>query len=76
MKDSKYCPRCDQTKSVDNFYKKTNPKRPHILYRDYCKGCQKKDYQLNKEKLREKAIFRTYGITIDDYDKLRIEHCT
>ena len=75
----KYCPRCKQTKSVDDFNKR-NGKRSKEC-QAYCRKCHRKyvsDWQrtsngkLHQERARLKYKF---GITPEEVDSLLMSQC-
>lgn len=71
----KKCPRCDETKSLDEFW---NYSRSSDGKQSYCKSCtreaRRKHYRENKEKRlaysRAGHFHRSYGITVEEYDQM------
>jgi hypothetical protein len=72
MKTSKRCPRCEETKDIDDFYRCKKRVNSH------CKECQKevtKNWQQNNPeqvalRKREGNLKRLYGITLEQYNLL------
>lgn len=64
-----------QEKYIDEFYKQAKSKD---RYRSYCKACtdnQQRDSTLiwasnNKERIRNNALKRKFGITLEQYEEL------
>jgi hypothetical protein len=76
MFDFKACTRCNQNKSF-NLFNKNNANKDGLAY--WCKECYS-DYNKNrwqdenlKEEARRNKLFKRYGITSSDYDKLFLE---
>ncbi len=69
----KICPRCEQEKSLDNFWKRKTRKgeQPASL----CKACstEKNRYKKTKVQRREKHLIRKYSIFLKDYSIMLIE---
>lgn len=67
----KKCPKCLEDKPLSEFHKDTASKDG---LRYHCRQCSnqtaKEHYEKNKERSRPRAIERTYGITIEDYNNL------
>jgi hypothetical protein len=65
----KKCNVCDIEKSLDKFVKRAN--RPNG-FQAYCKECHNKKMRLkdNKEYMRNFDLKKSYGITINDYNKM------
>lgn len=70
----KTCSSCRCQKSYSDFHK--NKRQPDGLA-NQCKPCTsdsgRKDYQTHKRRRTSAGLFRKYGITIDDYERMEME---
>ena len=66
-----YCPKCNETKSLDAFCKASNTAFGISIY---CKECQRKKskvrYKTHKNEHINNGLKKKYGITLVDYTKL------
>lgn len=76
-RSEKYCPKCEKTLTVDNFYKE---KARHDGLNAYCKQCKiavnENWRKLNPEKAKKSQLATRrkieYGISQKDFDKIMI----
>lgn len=74
----KYCPKCQQTKPIDNFHRSG---KSNSGVASHCKECanllgcsrpkeeKQKRYQRDKKKLKNTTLKREFGISLDEYNK-------
>ncbi len=74
--DSKQCTLCKQILPIDSFRLRKN--RSYYYRQAKCRTCESisnkenwyKNHEVNKQKLRNKRLFQSYGITREDFDLL------
>lgn len=66
----KYCPKCKTTKSIDDFYKRSNRKDVG----GYCKKCSNKYHQKRVQQVKIKMILYKGGQCVDCDLKLEDSH--
>jgi hypothetical protein len=76
-KDGIYSQCKDCKSELAREYRKNNPEKAKELdkkrgskYREKSKNIRKIYYEKNKDKFKDKAIFRKFGISLDDYNKM------
>ena len=73
IKDGKKeCTRCGETLPLDLFKQRASGR-----YRSECNDCKsstdRKYYLRNKDRMKDKSLQKTYGITTRDVEKLKVE---